>query len=70
MPDSTVPEIKRVNLTSTVLTLKSMGISDVIDFDYLDRPDLDAIEEALKMLFYLEAIDERGELTRLGESLS
>jgi HrpA-like RNA helicase len=26
MPNLTVPEIKRVNLTSTVLTLKSMGI--------------------------------------------
>jgi HrpA-like RNA helicase len=39
MPDMTVPEIKRVNLSSTILTLKSLGIMDVLDFDYLDRPD-------------------------------
>jgi HrpA-like RNA helicase len=39
MPDMTVPEIKRVNLSSTILTLKSLGIIDVVDFDYLDRPD-------------------------------
>lgn len=58
MPDSTVPEIKRVNLTSTTLTLKSMGIADVIEFDYLDRPDIQSLEEALKMLYYLEAIDD------------
>ncbi len=29
MPDMTVPEIKRVNLSSTILTLKSLGILDV-----------------------------------------
>jgi len=40
MPDMTVPEIKRVNLASTVLTLKNIGINDVINFDYLDSPDL------------------------------
>eukprot|EP00347_Sterkiella_histriomuscorum_P017631 403348600 len=70
MPDSTVPEIKRVNLTGTVLTLKSMGINDVIEFDYLDSPDLDTIEHALKTLYYLEAINKHGELTNLGEELS
>ena len=39
----TVPEIKRVNLASTVLTLKNIGINDVINFDYLDRPDIESI---------------------------
>ncbi len=70
MPDSTVPEIKRVNLTSTVLTLKSLGISDVLGFDYLDSPDRESIEEALKMLFYLEAIDINGHLNFLGQILA
>ena len=48
MPDMTVPEIKRVNLASTVLTLKNIGINDVINFDYLDKPDLSNIQLALK----------------------
>ena len=39
LPNTTVPEIKRVNLTSTVLTLKQMDIENVIEFDFLDRPD-------------------------------
>ncbi len=43
MPDMTVPEIKRVNLASTVLTLKNLGINDVLNFDYLDAPDLNAL---------------------------
>jgi len=38
MLNATVPEIERVNLTSTVLTLKNIGIKDVIGFDYLDKP--------------------------------
>ena len=43
-----LPEIKRVNLTSTVLSLKSMGIEDILGFDFLDMPDLEALEHALK----------------------
>ena len=70
MPDSTTPEIKRVNLTGTVLTLKSMGINDVIQFDYLDSPEKETIEHALKTLYYLESIDKHGRLTSLGEELS
>lgn len=70
MPDATQPEIKRVNLASTVLTLKTIGINDVINFDYLDRPDLLAIELALKELYYLSAISSRGELEPLGKLLS
>jgi HrpA-like RNA helicase len=34
-----MPEIKRVNLTSTVLSLKSMGIEDILGFDFLDMPE-------------------------------
>jgi HrpA-like RNA helicase len=51
MPDMTVPEIKRVNLASTVLTLKNIGINDVLNFDYLDTPDLNSIQLALKQLY-------------------
>mmetsp|Transcript_32656 Transcript_32656/g.49916 ORF Transcript_32656/g.49916 Transcript_32656/m.49916 type:complete len:83 (+) Transcript_32656:1073-1321(+) len=40
MPDSTVPEIMRVSLTSTVLTLKCLGINDVVNFEYLERPNI------------------------------
>jgi len=43
MPDMTVPEIRRVNLASTVLTLKNLGINDVLNFDYLEAPDLNAL---------------------------
>ena len=70
MPNSTLPEIKRVNLTSTVLTLKSMNIDDILGFDFLDRPDQDSLEYALKQLYLLEAIDDKGRLRTLGKHLS
>ena len=69
-PDQTTPEILRVNLASTVLTLKNLGISDVVNFEYMDSPELKQIEESLKQLFYLGAVDLNGCLTKLGEKLS
>ena len=62
MPASTLPEIKRVNLTSTVLTLKSMNIDDVLNFDFLDKPKDQALRHALSQLFMLDALDEKGRL--------
>lgn len=48
MSNQTIPEIMRVNLTQTVLTLKNLGIDDVINFDYLDPPERESIEHGLK----------------------
>ena len=70
MPASTLPEIKRVNLTQTVLVLKSMGIKDVLNFDFLDKPDEKCLRRDLKQLFLLDAIDDEGELRSLGHELA
>lgn len=48
MEEETVPEILRVSLTSTMLTLKSMGINDVMNFEFMERPDPEQIRSALK----------------------
>ncbi|KAJ7995609.1 hypothetical protein DPEC_G00246360 [Dallia pectoralis] len=67
MPDYTVPEIQRTSLTSVILTLKCLGVHDVIRFPYLDRPEERFIMEALKQLYQCDAIDRRGKVTPLGE---
>lgn len=67
MLDYTVPEIQRTSLTAVVLTLKCLGVHDVIRFPYLDRPEERFILEALKQLYQCDAIDRRGKVTRLGE---
>lgn len=38
LEDNTVPEIQRINLGNAVLTLKALGINDLIHFDFLDPP--------------------------------
>uniref|UniRef100_A0A1A8G040 RNA helicase n=3 Tax=Nothobranchius korthausae TaxID=1143690 RepID=A0A1A8G040_9TELE len=67
MPKYTVPEIQRTSLTAVILTLKCLGIHDVIRFPYLDRPEERFILEALKQLYQFDAIDRRGRVTKLGE---
>ncbi len=39
MIEFTVPEILRVNLCNTILTLKNMKIDDVVNFAYIETPD-------------------------------
>ncbi|KAK7883197.1 hypothetical protein WMY93_029371 [Mugilogobius chulae] len=67
MPEYTVPEIQRTSLTAVVLTLKCLGVHDVIRFPYLDSPEERFILEALKQLYQFDAIDRRGKVTKLGE---
>jgi ATP-dependent RNA helicase DHX40 len=66
---TTVPEIQRTSLTSVVLSLKCMGIENVLDFQYLDPPEERMVLEALRQLYYYQAIDIDGQVTALGERL-
>jgi HrpA-like RNA helicase len=43
MKEFTVPEILRVNLANVILGLKHMKINDVVNFDFMEKPDTDAI---------------------------
>uniref|UniRef100_H3CFX3 RNA helicase n=1 Tax=Tetraodon nigroviridis TaxID=99883 RepID=H3CFX3_TETNG len=67
MPEYTLPEIQRTSLTAVVLTLKCLGVHDVIRFPYLDPPEERFILDALKQLYQFDAIDRRGRVTQLGE---
>ena len=42
MEEAAKPEILRVNLSSTLLTLKAMGIHDVSGFEFMDPPDYES----------------------------
>jgi ATP-dependent RNA helicase DHX8/PRP22 len=70
MSNITIPEILRVNLATTILTLKSMNIDNVLDFDFMEKPTKESILEALKQLYYLQAIDNEGKITRLGYDMA
>ncbi|KAL6470942.1 hypothetical protein MHYP_G00195920 [Metynnis hypsauchen] len=67
MPEYTTPEIQRTSLTSVVLTLKCLGVHDVIRFPYLDHPEERFLLAALKQLYQYDAIDRKGNVTTLGK---
>ncbi|ORY45661.1 P-loop containing nucleoside triphosphate hydrolase protein [Rhizoclosmatium globosum] len=70
MAEDTTPEIQRSSLISTVLALKRMGINDILNFEFIDPPDRDLLITAMKQLYYIDALDETGNLTPLGKTIS
>ncbi|KAM7495784.1 hypothetical protein LguiA_020198 [Lonicera macranthoides] len=66
----TYPEILRSNLANMVLTLKKLGIDDLVHFDFMDPPAPETLMRALEVLNYLGALDDDGNLTKLGEIMS
>lgn len=61
---TTPPELTRSDLSSLVLQLKSLGIQNVLRFDWMTSPSSSMLERALEFLFCLGAIDEDGKLTK------
>lgn len=70
MPKSTPPEILRTNLSSFILTLKALGVDNILGFDVMDLPGVDALSHGLESLYALGAIDDDTKLTELGMDMS
>lgn len=70
MLPSSIPEIQRTNLANTVLTLKALGINDLLHFDFMDPPPVQTMLAAMEALYNLGALDDDGFLTRLGRQMA
>jgi pre-mRNA-splicing factor ATP-dependent RNA helicase DHX16 len=70
LDENTTPEIQRTNLTGVILLLKSLGINDLLDFDFMDPPPTDTIVRAVEQLYALGAFNNAGELTKLGRQMA
>ncbi|KAI3963794.1 hypothetical protein MKW98_029904 [Papaver atlanticum] len=70
MSPTSIPEIQRINLASTALQLKAMGINDLLSFDFMDPPSPEALIFAMEQLYSLGALDAKGHLTKLGSKMS
>ncbi|MDP3764577.1 MAG: ATP-dependent RNA helicase [bacterium] len=70
-PKFTEPEIRRSNLSGVVLMMEDIGIEKVIEFDFVDPPELNAFREAYETLIALGAIerDKKG-LTEIGKAMA
>eukprot|EP00171_Calliarthron_tuberculosum_P020942 IDg20942t1 len=70
MDEDTTPEILRTNLSQVVLVLLSLGIDNLIEFDFLDAPAAEALLKSLEHLYALGALNSRGQLTKLGRRMA
>lgn len=66
----TYPEVFRSNFLSTILELKSMGVNDLVHYDFLDPPAPESLMRGLQDANYLACLDDEGELTVLGKLAS
>ncbi|KAF7151791.1 hypothetical protein RHSIM_Rhsim02G0238100 [Rhododendron simsii] len=64
LSDSTVPEIKRCNLSKVVLQLKALGVDDIIGFDFMEKPSREAVIKSLKLLALLGTLTEESRLSK------
>ncbi|KAG2447032.1 hypothetical protein HYH02_008184 [Chlamydomonas schloesseri] len=64
LPKVTVPEMQRSNLVGMVLQLKSLGIDNVMRFEWLAPPPAEAMVRALEELHALRVLDDDARLTK------
>lgn len=69
-PRFTDPEILRTNLAGVILQMKAMGLGEIERFPFVEPPERRYINDALRQLFELGAVDEQRELTELGRQLA
>lgn len=70
LQETTYPEILRSKMSNVVLTLKKLGIQNLVTFDFMDPPAPETLMRALETLNYLGALDDEGEMTQLGTCMS
>ena len=70
LDESNTPEIQRTNLNSVVLTLSSLGITNLVDFDFMDPPAVETLEGSYSSLYALGAFNDKGELTKIGRQMA
>ncbi|XVF79204.1 hypothetical protein PTKIN_Ptkin14bG0201700 [Pterospermum kingtungense] len=70
LDDHTPLEIRRIDLASVVLSLKRLGIHDLVNFDFIDPPPAEALQKALELLFDLGALNQLGGLTENGRKMA
>lgn len=69
-PAFTEPEILRTNLAAVILQMAVLKLGEPRDFPFIDPPDARLINDGYKLLYELQAVDERRQVTDLGRRLA
>lgn len=70
LPVNTSPELTRTDLTTPILQLKSLGIDDLMKFEWVTSPPAESVLRALEGLVASGMLDQEGRLTNIGEKVS
>ena len=65
-----MPELQCGELSGMVLQLKSLGVDNVMAFDYLAPPPAEAMVKAAELLYALGAIDDKSRCVSHGTVVS
>jgi len=68
--DFKTPEIKRANMDHTILKLKLFKIQNILDFDFIERPEEQVLREGIENLKMLGGLTEKEEITELGRYMA
>ena len=66
----TPPEVLRTNLASVILRMATLGLGDPETFPFLDPPDTRLINDGVRLLEELQAMDGERRVTRLGRQIA
>ena len=66
----TPPEILRTNLASVILRMATLGLGDPESFPFLDPPDTRLINDGVRLLEELQAMDDERRVTSLGRKIA
>ena len=64
------PKFNEPISVNTVLLLKSLGVKDLLDFDFMDPPPQDTITTSMFDLWALGALNNIGDLTDVGRKMT
>ena len=68
--EHTDAEIRRTNLAAVILRMKALQLGDIEEFSFVDSPDIRFVRDGLRLLTELDALDQRGDLSRVGRKLA
>ncbi|MGB4228779.1 MAG: ATP-dependent RNA helicase HrpA [Candidatus Dechloromonas phosphoritropha] len=69
-PQFTDPEILRSSLAGVILRMKSLKLTDVESFPFIEPPPAKAISDGYALLQELGGLDDDNRLTKIGEALA
>ena len=68
--DFTPPEVLRTNLASVILRMAALGLGEPENFPFLDPPDTRLVNDGVRLLQELKAMDDQRRVTSLGAKIA